>query len=106
MTEKEGIALKHLFDKVDYFGQPDGEPNVTFNMQNLVLMKRVMTNQTVEVIAIRTKIAAAALSVWRRFLQFNYKMICKNRYAYQKLDHMNMATYTICQHVGYVDAYI
>ena len=36
MTEKEGTALKHLFDKVDYFGQPDGEPNVTFNMQNLV----------------------------------------------------------------------
>ena len=35
---KRRKALKHLFDKVvqDYFGQPDGEPNVTINMRNLV----------------------------------------------------------------------
>ena len=51
----------------------------------------------------KVKIAAVVLSV-RSNLQFNYKIFC--RYAYQKLDHMNMATYTICQHVGYVDAYI
>ena len=34
VTEKEGIALKYLFDDLqNYFGQPHGEPNVIFNIK-------------------------------------------------------------------------
>eukprot|EP00984_Skeletonema_dohrnii_P023340 scaffold12428_cov140-Skeletonema_dohrnii-CCMP3373.AAC.8 len=36
VTEKEGMALKHLFDDLqNYFGQPDGEPNVTLTISRL-----------------------------------------------------------------------
>ncbi|KAL7457816.1 hypothetical protein ACHAWC_009349 [Mediolabrus comicus] len=36
VPEREGIALKHVFDEMkDYFGQPENDPKVNFKINNL-----------------------------------------------------------------------
>ena len=90
VTEKEGIALKHLFDNAqNYFGQPDVKPNVTFNLNSLNEDSADETDRCSN--SNKDIIAAASSPTWRGNLQFNYKMnSSKNRDTYQKLDHMSI----------------
>ena len=85
VTEKEGIALKYLFDDLqNYFGQPDGEPNVTFNINSHQESDGETDGSS------SSKNNSAASSTWRGILEFNYKMNYRNRDTSQKLDYMSM----------------
>jgi len=80
VTEKEGIALKYLFDDLqNYFGQPHGEPNVIFNI-------KINSPDG----GGGSRHSSADKAVWRRSLEFNYKMNYKNRVTSQMLDYMSM----------------
>ena len=80
--EKEGIALKNLFDDLlNYFGQPVEDPTVTFIIDSL--------NQSYcddETGASKTTL----LTIWKGSLKFMYKVNYKNRVTSQKLDYMSM----------------
>ncbi|KAK1742932.1 hypothetical protein QTG54_006529 [Skeletonema marinoi] len=89
VTEKEGIALKHLFDDMqNYFGQPDGEPNVTLTISRL---HQEDDDETYgDRITNNNNNANAASTMWRGNLDFTYMMNHRKRNTSQKLHYMAM----------------
>lgn len=84
VTEKEGIALKHLFnDLQDYFGQPTGEPRVTF-----IIDRQDHGGDKNE--SDSDKNNSTSLSIWRGKLSFMYKIRYKNRETSQQLDYIGI----------------
>jgi hypothetical protein len=87
VTEKEGIALKYLFDDMgNYFGQPDGEPRVIFNIKSFDKKSDDETDGG----GGSSNHFSADKAVWRGSLEFNYKMNHKNRDTSLNLDYMSM----------------
>ena len=80
--EKEGIALRNLFDDLqNYFGQPQEDPKVTINIH--------LDRNSDDEGEIDAK--ADYLSVRKKGkLDFTYKISYKNRETSQKLEYMSM----------------
>lgn len=92
VTRKEGIALKHLFDDMqDYFGQPNGEPNVSVSIGR----SRSGQDDDGETDSRRkdnyaVAVAASSTISWKGKLEFTYKMNHRNRDTSLKLHYMAM----------------
>ena len=89
VTEKEGIALNNLFNHLfNYFGQPDGEPKVTFNIDSLDRSRGKDDDDDEADDSDKSK--STSLSIWKGELKFIYKMQYKNRETSQKLNYVSM----------------
>ena len=87
VTEKEGMALKHLFDDVqDYFGQHDGKPKVSLNVGRLHQEADGEADDSMK----KDDWAMAGSTIWKGSLEFTYKVNHRNRDTSQKLHYMAM----------------
>mmetsp|Transcript_21828 Transcript_21828/g.35978 ORF Transcript_21828/g.35978 Transcript_21828/m.35978 type:complete len:395 (+) Transcript_21828:96-1280(+) len=95
VTEKEGMALKHLFDdRQDYFGQHDGQPKVSLNVGRLRQEADGEADDSVTGNGSPLKdngaMTMTGSTIWRGNLEFTYKMNYRNRDTSQKLHYMAM----------------
>ena len=87
VTEKEGMALKHLFDDMqDYFGQHDGQPKVSLSVGRLHQEADGEADDSMK----KDDWAMAGSTIWMGSLEFTYKMNHRNRDTSQKLHYMAM----------------
>lgn len=89
VTRKEGIALKHLFDNMqDYFGQPNGEPNVSLSIGRFHPGQEV-DGETDSRRKDNSAVASSTMS-WKGNLEFMYKVNHRDRDTSLKLQYMAM----------------
>ncbi len=90
VTKKEGIALKHLFDDLqDYFGQPNGEPNVSSSIGRFQPGQED-DGETDSRRKEDCSIAESSTMSWKGNIEFTYKMNYRNRDTSLKLHYMAM----------------